>query len=120
LKAVASIDKQSVARVLTPQRVDHRSQRCKPSTPLEYWLSLLPEELVVNVELRVDISRVQDRDVLCAAGANGAALRDLRCVRSASKRTRQYGSDADTDRDASNLFDELAARAAGSVVHRNR
>jgi hypothetical protein len=120
LKAVASINKQSVAGVLAPQGVDHRSQRRKASTPLEDRSTLLPEELVVNIELRVDIGRVQDREVLCAARANGATLRYLRRIHAALKRPRQYGSGADTRRDASNLFDELAPRAAGPMSHRQR
>jgi hypothetical protein len=57
----------------------------------------------VNVELRVDIGRVQDCDVLGATVANGAALADLR---RRLKRTRQNGSSAqaDDDSDPSNEF----------------
>jgi hypothetical protein len=68
---------------------------------------LLPEELVVNVELGVNIRGVENRDALRAIASIGLALR-------------KNGTGAETNRGASDVFDELPPRADVSIFHRER
>jgi len=62
----------------------------------------------VNVELRVDVSGVQDGDVPRLAVADGTTLADLPRL---LKRTRYNGSGTQAD-DDSELCDEFPPRAA--------
>ena len=51
----------------SPQRVDHRAQRGEAASALEAGSSVLVEELVVDLELGVNVGRVQDGEVPRAA-----------------------------------------------------
>ena len=64
LEAVAAVHHQRVLRILLSQRVDHRAQRGKPASALERRASPLVEELVVDLELRVNVGGVQNGEVL--------------------------------------------------------
>ena len=73
LEAVTAVHHQRVLRILLSQRVDHRAQRGKPASTFEGGSSLLVEELVVDLELRVNVGGVQNGDVLRLPGLHRLA-----------------------------------------------
>src|SRR5580704_5553532 len=63
LEAVPTIDHDCVVRVFHPQRVDHRLEYAKSTALPVDSLSVLVEELVVRMQLRVDVGGMQDSEL---------------------------------------------------------
>src|SRR5262249_19609644 len=82
MKTVSAVDDERVAGILPAQRVDHRAQGRETATPLKYRFPVFPEELVMDLELRVDVAGVKNRDVLRLAGPDRRIL---------SRRLRRFG-----------------------------
>ena len=57
------------------QGVDHRAQRGEPAASFESRPAVFVEELVVNLELRVNVGGVQDREVLRFPALHGRGCR---------------------------------------------
>jgi len=64
LKAVAAVDDERVLGILPPERVDHRAQGREAAAAPECRPSPLVEELVVDLDLRVNVGGVQYGEVL--------------------------------------------------------
>jgi len=63
LKAVAAVDDERVRGILPSERVDHRAQGREAAAAPERRPSALVEELVVDLDLRVNVGGMQNGEV---------------------------------------------------------
>src|ERR1041384_3408337 len=82
------------------------------SASLEDRLAVLPEEFVVDIELRVNIGRMQDGEVVRAPGPDGPPLREVRRACGVPQRAHSEGSGAEAYAETSDIPDELSSRAS--------
>src|SRR5262249_7695792 len=112
LEAVAAVDHERAFRILPPQPVDHRAQRREATAALEDRSATLVEKLVVDIELRVDVGCVQDRNVLGAAPLDRLVVSKFSrpCAATQAQRNRRR------DAHRSDVLQETAPRAIGHRV----
>jgi hypothetical protein len=110
VKTVAAIDDERVAGILPAQRVDHRAQSGQSAAPLVDGFSAFPEKLVVDLELRVDVAGVKNRDALPVAPADCQVLgRFRRGGRIALQPAGENRANTQTDSRQPDPLDEITA-----------
>ena len=108
LEAIAAVDQEGAFRVLPPQRGDHRAQGGEPASALEDRTVVLVEELVVNVELRVDVGGLQDGDVLRLARLHGRTAGHRRRFGLPLQAERRDRTEAEAEAHRTGMPEELA------------
>ncbi len=117
LEAVAAVDDQRVLRILLSQRVDHRAQRGEPAPAFEGGCALLVEELVVDLELRVNVGGVQNGEVRRVPRLHRLAWGEVGTFSPALEAGRQDRAQPEAQPHRTDMRQERASTARGRGSH---
>ena len=77
METIATVNDDGILGILVPQCIDHRLQYTVPTPLLVHGFPILQEELIVGMQLRVDVARMQDGELLRLALLDGPATNEF-------------------------------------------